>query len=165
VKNFLVEQAGLSPDAVRISSGSGLDVNRMSARDTVKMLRAMVNWLNKYGLKADALMGLGGIDPGTMRARFAESGFAGSVIAKTGTLTSTDSGMAALAGVMRTRNRGTLLFAVYDNAEYRRVVPLRKVQDEFLKKLMNELGGPAPQKERSLTSNGDRLKSRMILAE
>jgi hypothetical protein len=66
---------------------------------------------------------------------------------------------------MRTRNRGTLLFAVYDNAEYRRVVPLRKVQDEFLKKLMNELGGPAPQKERSLTSNGDRLKSRMILAE
>jgi D-alanyl-D-alanine carboxypeptidase/D-alanyl-D-alanine-endopeptidase (penicillin-binding protein 4) len=165
VKEFLVEHAGLSPDAIRISSGSGLDVNRMSPRDTVKMLRAMVNWLNKYGLKADALMGLGGIDPGTMRGRFAESGFAGSVIAKTGTLTSTDSGMAALAGVMRTRDRGTLLFAVYDNAEYRRVVPLRKVQDEFLKKLMNELGGPAPQKERSLTSNGDRLQSRMILAE
>jgi D-alanyl-D-alanine carboxypeptidase/D-alanyl-D-alanine-endopeptidase (penicillin-binding protein 4) len=165
VKEFLVEQAGLSQDAIRISSGSGLDVNRMSPRDTVKMLRAMVNWLNKYGLKADALMGLGGIDPGTMRGRFAESGFAGSVIAKTGTLTSTDSGMAALAGVMRTRNRGTLLFAVYDNAEYRRVVPLRKVQDEFLKKLINELGGPAPQKERSLTSNGDRLQSRMILAE
>lgn len=165
VKEFLVEQAGLSQEVIRISSGSGLDVNRMSPRDTVKMLRAMINWLNKYGLKADALMGLGGIDPGTMRSRFAERGFAGSVIAKTGTLTSTDSGMAALAGVMRTRNRGTLLFAVYDNAEYRRIVPLRKAQDEFLKKLMNELGGPAPQKERSLTSNGDRLQSRMILAE
>jgi hypothetical protein len=35
----------------------------------------------------------------------------------------------------------------------------------FLKNLMNELGGPAPDKERSLTSNGDRLQSRMILAE
>lgn len=165
VKNFLVEQAGLSPDAIRISTGSGLNVNRMSPRDTVMMLRAMVNWLDRYGLKPDAVMGLGGIDPGTMRARFAESGFAGSVIAKTGTLISTDSGMAALAGVIRTRNRGTLLFAVYDNAEHRRVVPLRKVQDEFLKQLMNELGGPAPEKERSLTSNGNRLHSRMILAE
>jgi D-alanyl-D-alanine carboxypeptidase/D-alanyl-D-alanine-endopeptidase (penicillin-binding protein 4) len=165
VKNFLIENAELSPDAIQISTGSGLNVNRMSPRDTVKMLRAMINWLDKYGLKPDAVMGLGGIDPGTMRARFAESGFAGSVIAKTGTLTSTDSGMAALAGIMHTRNRGTLLFAVYDNAEDRRIVPLRKVQDEFLKKLMNELGGPTPEKERSLTSNGDRLQSRMILAE
>lgn len=165
VKNFLIEHAELSSDAIQISTGSGLNVNRMSPRDTVKMLRAMVNWLDKYGLKPDAVMGLGGIDPGTMRARFAESGFAGSVIAKTGTLTSTDSGMAALAGIMRTRYRGTLLFAVYDNAEDRRIVPLRKVQDEFLKKLMNELGGPTPEKERSLTSNGDRLQSRMILTE
>jgi len=165
VKDFLVEQAGLSPDAIRISTGSGLNVNRMSPRDTVKMLRAMVGWLDKYSLKPDALMGLGGIDPGTMRARFTESGFAGSIVAKTGTLTSTDSGVAALAGVMHTRNRGTLLFAVYDNAEYRRVFHLRKVQDEFLKNLMNEMGGPAPEKERSLTSNGDRLQSRMILAE
>ncbi len=165
VKNFLVEQAGLSPDAIRISTGSGLSVNRMTPRDTVKMLRAMINWLDRYGLKADAVMGLGGIDPGTMRARFAEKGYAGSVIAKTGTLTSTDDGMAALAGVMRTRDRGALLFAVYDNAEQRRVVPLRKVQDEFLKKLMDELGGPVPERERSLTSNGDHLQSRVILAE
>lgn len=165
VRDFLVEQAGVSPDVIQISTGSGLNVNRMTPRDTVKMLRAMVNWLDKYGLKADAVMGLGGVDPGTMRARFAESGFAGSVIAKTGTLTTTDSGMAALAGIMRTRNRGTLLFAVYDNAESRRIVPLRKTQDVFLKKLMNELGGPAPEKDRSLTSNGDRLRSRMILAE
>jgi D-alanyl-D-alanine carboxypeptidase/D-alanyl-D-alanine-endopeptidase (penicillin-binding protein 4) len=165
VKNFLVEHAGLSPRAIQISTGSGLSVNRMSPRDTVKMLRAMIGWLDKYGLKPDALMGLGGIDPGTMRSRFTESEFAGSVVAKTGTLTSTDSGVAALAGVMRTRNRGTLLFAIYDNAEYRRVLHLRKVQDEFLKNLMNELGGPAPEKERSLTSNGDRLQSRLILAE
>ncbi len=165
VKNFLVENAGLSPDAIRIATGSGLNVNRMSPRDTVQMLRAMVAWLNKYGLKPDALMGISGMDPGTMRARFNDRGFAGSIVAKTGTLTSTDSGMAALAGVMHTRNRGTLLFAVYDGAEYRRIVPLRKAQDEFLKNLMNEMGGPAPDKERSLTSNGDRLLSRMILAD
>jgi serine-type D-Ala-D-Ala carboxypeptidase/endopeptidase (penicillin-binding protein 4) len=165
VKNFLVEQAGLSPDTIQIATGSGLNVNRMTPRDTVRMLRAMVNWLDKYNLKFDAVMGMGGIDPGTMRARFSERGFAGCVIAKTGTLTTTDSGMANLAGVMRTRDRGTLLFAIYDNAESRHIRPLRKVQDVFLKKLINELGGPAPEKERSLTSNGDRLQSRMILAE
>jgi D-alanyl-D-alanine carboxypeptidase/D-alanyl-D-alanine-endopeptidase (penicillin-binding protein 4) len=165
VKNFLVENADLSPESIKISTGSGLNVNRMSPRDTVKMLRAMVGWLDKYSLKADALMGVGGIDPGTMRSRFTESEFAGSIVAKTGTLTSTDTGMAALAGVLHTRNRGTLLFALYDGAENRQVHHLRKVQDEFLKNLMNELGGPAPEKERSLTSNGDRLQSRMILAE
>jgi serine-type D-Ala-D-Ala carboxypeptidase/endopeptidase (penicillin-binding protein 4) len=165
VKNFLISNAGLSPETIKISTGSGLNVNRMSPRDTVKMLRSMVGWLGKYSLKADALMGLGGIDPGTMRSRFTESEFAGSVVAKTGTLTSTDTGVAALAGVMHTRNRGTLLFALYDNAEYRQVHHLRAVQDDFLKSLMNELGGPAPEKERSLTSNGDRLQSRMILAE
>lgn len=165
VKNFLVEQAGLSPDTIQIATGSGLNVNRMTPRDTVRMLRAMVNWLDKYNLKFDAVMGMGGIDPGTMRARFSERGFAGCVIAKTGTLTTTDSGMANLAGVMRTRDRGTLLFAIYDNAESRHIRPLRKVQDVFIKKLINELGGPAPEKERSLTSNGDRLQSRMILAE
>src|SRR5262245_44823540 len=75
VKDFLIEQAGLSPDAIQISTGSGLNVNRMTPRDTVKMLRAMVIWLDKYGLKADAVMGLGGIDPGTMHSRFAESAF------------------------------------------------------------------------------------------
>jgi D-alanyl-D-alanine carboxypeptidase/D-alanyl-D-alanine-endopeptidase (penicillin-binding protein 4) len=165
VKNALVEKAGIPPDAIHIASGSGLSVNRMTPRDTVKMLRAILGWLETYNLQPDAVMSLGGIDPGTMRARFDESEFAGSVLAKTGTLTSTDSGVAALAGVMRTRNRGTLLFAVYDNAEYRRVLHLRDVQDEFLKNLMNELGGPAPSKDRSLTSNGDRLLSRLILAE
>jgi D-alanyl-D-alanine carboxypeptidase len=165
VKDFLIEQAGVSPDTIKISTGSGLNVNRMSPRDTVRMLRAMVNWLEKYNLKPDAVMGMGGIDPGTMRSRFSERGFAGSIIAKTGTLTTTDNGMANLAGVMHTRDRGALLFAVYDNAESRTIRPLRKTQDEFLKKLMNELGGPAPDKERSLTSNGDRLQSRVILTE
>jgi D-alanyl-D-alanine carboxypeptidase/D-alanyl-D-alanine-endopeptidase (penicillin-binding protein 4) len=164
VKTVLVEKAGIPPNAIHISTGSGLSVNRMTPRDTVKMLRALVDWLGQYGLKPDAVMSLGGIDPGTMRARFNESEFAGSVLAKTGTLTSTDSGVAALAGVMHTRNRGTLLFAVYDNAEYRRVLHLRDVQDDFLKNLMHELGGPAASRERSLSSNGDRLQSRLILA-
>jgi D-alanyl-D-alanine carboxypeptidase/D-alanyl-D-alanine-endopeptidase (penicillin-binding protein 4) len=165
VKNVLVEKAGISSNAINITTGSGLSVNRMTPRDTVKMLRALIGWLGKYGLRPDAVMSLGGIDPGTMRARFNEGEFAGSILAKTGTLTSTDSGVIALAGVMHTRNRGTLLFAMYDNAEYRRVLHLRDVQDDFLKNLMNELGGPAASRDRSLTSNGDRLQSRMILAK
>jgi D-alanyl-D-alanine carboxypeptidase/D-alanyl-D-alanine-endopeptidase (penicillin-binding protein 4) len=152
VETVLTEKAGIPPNALRISSGSGLSVNRMSPRDTVKMMRALFGWLEKYSLQPDAVMSLGGIDPG-------------SILAKTGTLTATDSGVAALAGVMRTRNRGTLLFAIYDEAQFRNVYRLRDVQDDFLKNLMNELGGPAPSKDRSLVSNGDRLQGRMILAE
>jgi D-alanyl-D-alanine carboxypeptidase len=165
VKNFLVEHGGISPDKIQISHGSGLDVNRLSARDTVRMLRSFVAWLGGYNLKPDAVMAVAGLDPGTLRDRFTGKEFAGSVIAKTGTLYSTDSGVAALAGVMHTRDRGTLLFAVYDIAENRRVKHLRNVQDDFLKDLMNELGGPAPIGGRSLVSNGDRLRSRMIPAD
>jgi D-alanyl-D-alanine carboxypeptidase/D-alanyl-D-alanine-endopeptidase (penicillin-binding protein 4) len=165
VKRILVGKVGLQPDAVRISRGSGLEVNRMTPRDTVRVLRALFARLKQYNLDPQAVMAIAGVDSGTLARRFTEKEFAGSIIAKTGTLYTTDTGVAALAGVMHTKDRGDLLFAIYNGAEYRRIKHLRDGQDEFLKELMNEFGGPAPSREHSITHNFDRLTSRIVSAE
>ena len=165
VKRILISRAGLAPESVRISRGSGLEVNRMTPRDTVKVLRTLFDRLRQYNLDPQAVMSIAGVDAGTMARRFNEKEYAGSIIAKTGTLYTTDTGVAALAGVIHTRDRGDLLFALYNGAEYRRIQHLRNAQDDFLKDLMNEFGGPAPSREHSITHNNDRLNSRIVFAE
>lgn len=165
VKRILVDRAGLSPESVRISRASGLEVNRLTPRDTVKVLRALFGRLHQYNLDPQSVMAIAGVDAGTLARRFTEKEYAGSIIAKTGTLNVTDTGVAALAGIMHTRDRGDLLFAIYNGAEYRRIKHLRDAQDDFLKELMNEFGGPAPSREHSITHNNDRLQSRIIFAE
>jgi D-alanyl-D-alanine carboxypeptidase len=162
VQKFLVNSIGVPGDAVYISHASGLEVNRMTPKGTVNLLRAMMRWLSDNDLDPSAVMAVAGIDAGTLRGRFADGRFAGSVVAKTGTLFSTDRGVAALAGIMYTRDRGPLLFAVYDMAEGKQVPQLRRVQDEFLKQLILECGGPVPQAKRS--GRPDQLQSKFTTA-
>lgn len=165
VQRFLIEQIGVPGNAVYISHGSGLEMNRLTPRDTVKLLRAYLNWLTARGLKPEAVLSIAGLDSGTLRDRFTESEFACSVAAKTGTLYSTDDGVAALAGVLYTRTHGPLLFAVFDMAEGRRVLHLRNVQDDFLKNLLRECGGAAAQAERDNADIELRPQSRLIAAQ
>src|SRR5215510_2785740 len=162
VQKFLVEEVGIHTYSVYISHASGLEVNRMTPRDTVKLLRAMIQWLEKRNLNPSSVMAVAGIDYGTLRGRFGGNKFAGSVVAKTGTLYSTDTGVAALAGVMYTRNRGPLLFAVYDVAEGKHVKQLRPLQDELLRQIIIECGGPHPTARPAQTGNNSKLESRVI---
>ena len=161
VRSFLVVKLGLPYEATYISHGSGLDVNRLTPRDTVKVLRALVDRLHSHRLRIETVMPIAGMDSGTLAGRFAETEFTGSVLAKTGTLHDTDNGVAALAGVMNTRQCGALLFAVYNMAEGRRVLHLRRVQDDLLKRLMNECGGPIPLALRNENDTMFRPQSRL----
>ncbi|MFM8393169.1 MAG: D-alanyl-D-alanine carboxypeptidase [Acidobacteriota bacterium] len=144
VERFLIEEIGMPRESVFISHASGLDINRLTPRDTVRLLRSLMDWLDRHKLHPSAVMPVAGRDAGTLRERFAEENLAGSVVAKTGTLYSTDSGVAALAGIVYTRKYGPLLFAIYDMAEGRRFDQLRRLQDQFLKELIEECGGPSP---------------------
>ena len=65
---------------------------------------------------------------------------------------------------MYTRNYGPLLFAVYDMAEGRQVQHLRQIQDQFLKELMNECGGPAPITDKEGRQSSFPVESRVRLA-
>lgn len=149
VRKFLIDRIGLSKDEVYVSRASGLETNRLTAGATAKILRGVIMWLQANGHRPEDLMPVAGIDPSTVGGRFTEPGFAGSVIAKTGTLHETDNGAANLAGIAFTKSKGPVLFVIYDMAEGRNVTHLRSVQDEFLKNLMNELGGPAPVVQRN----------------
>lgn len=162
VQRFMIDKVGVPAQSIHISFASGLEVNRITPLDTVRMLRSMIQWLSANNLNPGSVMAVAGIDAGTLRGRFGEGKFAGSVIAKTGTLFSTDAGVAALAGIMYTRNRGPLLFAIYDMAEGRNVPHLRRIQDDFLKKVIKECGGPAPIISRAMRNAAGRPQSRLL---
>lgn len=164
VRSFLVARLGLPFEATYISHGSGLDVNRLTPRDTVRVLRALIDRLYGYHLQPEDVFPIAGLDSGTLAGRFAEAQFAGSVLAKTGTLHDTDDGVAALAGVMNTRSCGALLFTVYDMAEGRRVLQLRRVQDDLLKGIINECGGSVPIATRNESDSLFRPQSRLLMA-
>ena len=165
VRNFLIERIGLKENEVYISRTSGLEANRLTAWGTAKILRGMIGWLRTKGYKPEDLMPIAGIDSSTVGGRFTEPGFAGSVIAKTGTLHETDNGAANLAGIAYTKSKGAVLFVIYDMAEGRNVTHLRSVQDEFLKNLMNELGGPDPVKQRTNDPVAEVTAGRVVFAE
>ncbi|MBS1812681.1 MAG: D-alanyl-D-alanine carboxypeptidase [Acidobacteria bacterium] len=165
VKKFLIDRVGLKSEEVFISRTSGLETNRLTPWGTAKMLRGVFSWLQSNGYRPEDLMPIAGIDPSTVGGRFTEPGFAGSVVAKTGTLHETDNGAANLAGIAYTKDKGAVLFVIYDMAEGRNVTHLRSVQDEFLKNLMNELGGPDPVNHRSSASTAQVEEGRIIMAE
>lgn len=165
VKKFLIDRVGLKSEEVFISRTSGLETNRLTPWGTAKMLRGVFSWLQANGYKPEDLMPIAGIDPSTVGGRFTEPGFAGSVVAKTGTLHETDNGAANLAGIAYTKDKGAVLFVIYDMAEGRNVTHLRSVQDEFLKNLMNELGGPDAVNHRSAASPAQVAEGRIVMAE
>jgi serine-type D-Ala-D-Ala carboxypeptidase/endopeptidase (penicillin-binding protein 4) len=164
VQKFLINSIGMPSEKVYISQASGLEVNRMTPRDTVRLLREMVLWLTEHKLNPSSVMAVAGVDAGTLRGRFLGGKFSGSVVAKTGTLHTTDTGVAALAGIMYTRKRGPLLFAVYDIADGKKVSSLRRIQDEFLKQLMIECGGPFPPAGHDKNRAQSQPQSRLIPA-
>lgn len=141
VRRFLVEKLGLKAEEVFVTRTSGLETNRLSAVGTSKLIKSALVWLEANGYKPQDLMPVGGMGASTIAGRFVGEGFSGSVIAKTGTLHETDNGAANLAGIAYTK-RGPIVFVIYDMAEGRNPAHLRRVQDEFLMGIINELGGP-----------------------
>ncbi len=140
VQDFLIDELGLTESEIYVSHTSGLDVNRITPRASLKVLRALISVLEDHSLKPEDVMPVAGVDTGTLKARLASDGVRGSVIAKTGTLVSVDNGVSTLVGIAYTRARGPLLFAVFNSAGS--VNAFRKLQDDFIESLIKEEGGP-----------------------
>jgi D-alanyl-D-alanine carboxypeptidase len=137
VQRFLKTEVGLKDEELNIVTPSGLGSNYISPRGTAHILRKLIIYLGTKGLGLEDLLPVAGMDHGTLERRFTDA-FRGSVVAKTGTL----SGVSTLAGVAYTRERGPLLFVMFNRGGS--PSSFRAAQDETIKKLITLFGGPAP---------------------
>jgi D-alanyl-D-alanine carboxypeptidase/D-alanyl-D-alanine-endopeptidase (penicillin-binding protein 4) len=147
VERFLKTEVGFKEDEVRFATSSGLGANAISPRSTITMLRKLIAYLDGKGLGVEELLPIAGVDAGTLEKRFNDA-FRGAVVGKTGTLNS----VSALAGVAYTRQRGPLLFVIYNHggSAHR----FRAAQDETIKKVITLYGGPAPVRYATTTGGG-----------
>jgi D-alanyl-D-alanine carboxypeptidase/D-alanyl-D-alanine-endopeptidase (penicillin-binding protein 4) len=96
------------------------------------LLRALNGELAKSHHALPDVLPVAGIDEGTLRHRFEAPGERGHVVGKTGTYG--DYGASALAGALRTRDRGIVYFAVLNHGVPTEVA--RKRQDAFVRALL-----------------------------
>jgi D-alanyl-D-alanine carboxypeptidase/D-alanyl-D-alanine-endopeptidase (penicillin-binding protein 4) len=120
-------------DEIVLGDGAGASPrNRLSPRAAVALLRALGDELAKSRHTLADVLPVAGIDEGTLRHRFDGPGERGHVVGKTGTYG--DYGASALAGALRTRDRGVVYFAILNHN-----VPIdvaRKRQDAFVRALL-----------------------------
>ena len=140
VRRQLIAQLGIAPDNLKISSLSGLGVNRVTPQDMMKIFRSLRDELQKNDLTPSDVMPVAGIDPGTMQDRFAGLTSRGSVIAKTGTLARTDGGASSLVGQMKAANGEVLLFVIMNQRGS--VWKFRENQDYLIMQIQATRGGP-----------------------
>jgi len=135
--------AGVEPEEIHLINGSGLGVeNRLSPRAVVAMLQAVEERLQDSPYQIADLFPVAGRDRlGTMQGRQVPEGTA----LKTGTLNS----VSALAGVLPTRDRGLVWFALINNGSSR-LPTLRVEQDRLLRRLAEEWGSAPEALGRSL---------------
>ena len=139
VEQFLVKEVGIAPGEVYISHTSGLDYNRITPRAAVQIFRELVFWLNLENLQLGDILPTAGVSAGTLQRRFTSAELRGAIVGKTGTLPVTDGGVSTLAGIAFTRDRGPVLFAIFNTKGP--VNTYRKLQDSFLKGFIEESGG------------------------
>jgi len=151
VTSFLTDSLGIPSSEIRISRTSGLENNRITPRGTVHLLQELMVWLSKRDMEPEDIMPVAGIDAGTLQSRFRSEDYRGAVVGKTGTLPATDGGVSTLAGFLYTKDRGPILFAIFNTRGS--VTTYRQLQDSLLKELIAVSGGPLPPPNMRRASN------------
>ena len=141
LERYLIDEVGLPATNVRVGRASGLRRNRLTPEGAVMILRKLARLIEKQGLYPGDILPVAGLDRGTTRLRFNARPYRGAVVAKTGTLVSTDDGVSTLAGILYTADRGPLLFAIFNRRGP--VLQYRRFQDDFIEDLIDESGGRA----------------------
>jgi D-alanyl-D-alanine carboxypeptidase/D-alanyl-D-alanine-endopeptidase (penicillin-binding protein 4) len=143
VERFLVDELKLPAGQVTIATPSGREHNRMTPRDLLTVIRALVEEAKRHGLEPADIMPVAADDAGTLRRRFEGTALEGAVIGKTGTLTAeVDGGMASLAGLVYTHDAGPVAFVILDQGN--RIAENRELEDQLLTEVMSTHSVPQP---------------------
>lgn len=161
VRQFLVDELQLPASEVTIARVSGREHNRMTPRGLLAVIRALVEETGRQGLRPEDIMPVASDDTGTLRRRLAGTGLEGAVVGKTGTLTSeVDGGMASLAGVVYTYDKGMIVFAILDQGN--RIWDNRQMEDQLLSEVINSQASPLAiasiERRQLLPSSGLRIE-------
>lgn len=132
VSQWAAKAAHIPPEEIHLVNGSGLGVeNRISPRAVCAMLMAIQRYLQPMQINIADLFPVAGYDRfGTVHGRHIPS----ATVVKTGTLNE----VSALAGVMPTRDRGLVWFAIINQGKD--VDNFRKQQDQLLQTLLKQWG-------------------------
>jgi len=139
---------GPSDSPIRLETTSGLGENRLTPRQIVELLRAFRRSAERLGLGVEGLLPVAGCDPGTVTRffpRLSSGEYATALVAKTGTLVTTDGGVSALAGFVNTA-AGELTFAVVAPRAAGRLRSARAAEERWLVDLIARHGGPRPRR-------------------
>ena len=140
---LLADRLVASNAPVQIETASGLGENRLSPRQIVAMLRGFRTTAAGIGLPVERLLPVSGCDPGTVTGAFprlASPPYATSLVAKTGTLTSTDGGITVLAGFLNTAD-GEVVFCVAVPRAAGKIHTARRTEETFVLDLIAKHGG------------------------
>lgn len=141
VEQFLIENLKLPADHLMIETVTGRQHNRLTPRDLLTVIRALIEEAKRQGLEPSDIMPVASDDAGTLRRRLAGTGLEGAVVAKTGTLTQeVDGGMASLAGIVYTQDAGIIVFAIMDQGN--RIWDNRQLEDQLLADVINTHAKP-----------------------
>ena len=142
VRSFLVGELKLPPEQVTLSTTSGLEVNRLSPRGLLAIIRALDDETRRQGLNLADIMAVASDDYGTLRRRLVGTPLEGAVVAKTGTLVHDDGGMASLGGIVYTQKYGKVCFVMLNQGSS--VAESRAMTDQLLSEIILSQDTPAP---------------------
>jgi D-alanyl-D-alanine carboxypeptidase/D-alanyl-D-alanine-endopeptidase (penicillin-binding protein 4) len=144
---YLGGRLGPRSGPIELETASGENRNRMTARGVVQLLRQLGVECEKQSLDVRELLPVLGCDPGPTRRMFprlSAGELAATVTCKTGTLATTDGGVAVLAGFVETAEHGQVLFCVAAPGAGQRLRYWRRIEQDWLVSLIAELGGATP---------------------
>jgi len=141
---FLESKLGVTPETVQLTTASGEQRNRLTARAVVDLLREFRLITVENGLSPRDLLPAVGCAPGPTRRMFpglAAPARTGSVVVKTGTLTTTDGGVAVVAGFFESPAVGEVLFCIAAPRAGRQLQHWRSLEQAWLLDLIATAGG------------------------
>ncbi len=132
------------PGEIKVATASGERVNRLTVRQVVRLLWAFDRTCRDLGLDPGDILPVPGCVPGSlprMFPRLAKGENARTAIVKSGTLTTTDGGVAVLAGFFRSLKGETVAFCVAAPHAGGRLTHFRLAEQDWLLDLMGSAGG------------------------
>ncbi|MCA1634719.1 MAG: D-alanyl-D-alanine carboxypeptidase [Acidobacteria bacterium] len=142
VREFVVRELHIPSEQIQLSTASGLEVNRLTPRGLVAVIRALDAEAGRQGMKLEDIMAVASDDRGTLRRRLVGSPLEGAVIGKTGTLVHDDGGMSSLGGIVYTQSAGKVCFVMLNQGSS--IAESKQMTDQLLVEIILSKDQPAP---------------------